>query len=83
MVILLCMFGRRYDSLDKGYQAKASRCMKDVTISRSKSEAFRLFGIKTVSSRFSLAFCGVEFQLNLYPTHSCNSIELQAEELII
>ena len=44
-----------------------------MTVSRSKSEVFRLFGIKKVSSQISLAFCGVQFQIKLYPTHSCNS----------
>ena len=69
--------------MEKWYQAKANRFMKDVTTSRYKSEAFRLSGIKKVSSPFFLAFCGVESQLKIYPTHSCNSIELQAEELIL
>ena len=69
--------------MEKWYQVKANRFMKDVTTSRYKSEAFRLPRIKKVSSQFFLAFCGVESQFRIYPTYSCNSIELQAEEPIL
>ena len=66
----------------KDVRRRHTKCTKYITVSRSKSEAFRLFGIMKVSSQISLAFCGVRFLLELYPTHSCNSYRVIGGEAL-